>query len=76
MKLYGVKGRNWLKSTMSDAIHAILCAAGQDLFMLLQAIAIFFASIRGVLWNVTSRCNRSRRTHRTTTRHTPSRLCA
>ena len=30
--------RNWLKDTVGDAMHAILCAAGQNLRLLLRAI--------------------------------------
>jgi transposase, IS5 family len=41
MKVDGLMGRNWLKGTAGDAMHAILCAAGQNLRLLLRAIAAF-----------------------------------
>jgi hypothetical protein len=41
MKVDGLTGRNWLKRTAVDAIHAILCAADQNLRLLLRAIAAF-----------------------------------
>jgi len=50
MKADGLMGRNWLEGTMSDAIHAILCAAGQNLRFLLRAISTFLhLSPRGIL---------------------------
>ena len=41
MKVDGLMDRNWLKGTAGDAMHAILCAAGQNLRVLLRAIAAF-----------------------------------
>ena len=41
MKVDGWMDRNWLKGTAGDAMHAILCAAGQNLRLLLRAIAAF-----------------------------------
>ena len=41
MKVDGLMDRNWLKGTAGDAMHAILCAAGQNLRLLLRAIAAF-----------------------------------
>jgi IS5 family transposase len=41
MKVDGLMDRNWLKGIASDAMHAILCAAGQNLRLLLRAIAAF-----------------------------------
>jgi transposase, IS5 family len=41
MKVDKLMGRNRLKGTAGDAIHAILCAAGQNLRLLLHAIAAF-----------------------------------
>ena len=32
--------RNWQKGTAGEAMHAILCAAGQNLRLLLRAIAV------------------------------------
>jgi hypothetical protein len=39
MKVDGLMGRNCLKGPASDTIHAILCAAGQSLRLLVRAIA-------------------------------------
>ena len=41
MKVEGLLDRNWLNGTAGDAMHAILCAAGQNLRLLLRAIAAF-----------------------------------
>jgi IS5 family transposase len=42
MKVDGLMDRNWLKGIAGDAMHAILCAAGQNLrLLLLRAIAAF-----------------------------------
>ncbi len=41
MKVDGLMDRNWLKGTAGDAMHAILCAADQNLRLLLRAIAAF-----------------------------------
>jgi transposase, IS5 family len=50
MKVDGLMDRNWLKGTAGDAMHAILCAAGQNLRLLLRAIAAFLRlDLRGVL---------------------------
>ena len=50
MKVDGLMGRNWLKGTAGDAMHAILCAAGQNLRLLLRAIAAFLRlDLRGVM---------------------------
>jgi len=50
---------NWLKGTSGDAMHAILCAAGQNLRLLLRAIVVFLrlnaqtllAWLRSVCWS-------------------------
>jgi hypothetical protein len=41
MKVDGLMDRNWLQGTGGDAMHAILCAAGRNLRLLLRAIAAF-----------------------------------
>jgi transposase, IS5 family len=41
MKVDGLMDRNWLKGAAGDAMHAILCAAGQNLHLLLRSIAAF-----------------------------------
>ena len=59
MKVDGLMGRNWLKGTAGDAMHAILCAAGQNLRLLLRAIAAFLrlnaqtllARLRSLYWS-------------------------
>jgi hypothetical protein len=35
--------RNWLKGKAGDAMHVVLCAAGQNLRLILSAIEAFFA---------------------------------
>ena len=35
VKVDGLMDRNWLKGTAGDAMHSILCAAGQNLRLLL-----------------------------------------
>lgn len=72
MEVDGLMGHNWLKGVMYDAIHAILCAVVQNLRLLLERSRILCAVIRGVFWNGSSRCNRSRRTYRMTIRPTPA----
>jgi IS5 family transposase len=43
MKTDGLLDRNWLKGKAGDAMHVVLCAAGQNLRLILRAIAAFFA---------------------------------
>ena len=43
MKTDGLLERNWLKGRLGDAIHAVLCGAGQNLRLILRALAAFFA---------------------------------
>ena len=42
MKSDGRLGRNWLKGTLGDALHAVLCGAGHNLRMILRAIRLFY----------------------------------
>jgi hypothetical protein len=50
IKVDGLMDRNWFKGTGGDAMHAILCAAGQNLRLLLRAIAAFLRlDLRAVL---------------------------
>ena len=42
MKNDGLLAKNWLKGQMGDAIHVVLCAAGQNLRLILRALAHFF----------------------------------
>jgi IS5 family transposase len=37
--------RNWLKGTLGDAIHAVLCGAGHNLRMILRRLRLFYALI-------------------------------
>ena len=41
MKNEGKLRRNWLKGTLGDALHAVLCGAGHNLRMILRAIRLF-----------------------------------
>ena len=43
MKNDGLLDRNWLKGQAGDAMHVVLCAAGQNLRLILRAIEAFFA---------------------------------
>ena len=35
--------RNWLKGSLGDALHAVLCGAGHNLRMILRALRLCFA---------------------------------
>ncbi len=41
--------RNWLKGAIGDAIHAVLCACGYNLRLLLRHLALLFARIWAVM---------------------------
>ena len=43
MKNDGLLDRNWLKGQAGDAMPVVLCAAGQNLRLILRAIEAFFA---------------------------------
>lgn len=45
MKNEGKLRRNWLKGTLGDALHAVLCGAGHNLRLILRAIRLFCAWI-------------------------------
>ena len=45
MKIDGKLGRNWLKGADGDAIHAVLCAAGYNLRLLIRKLRLFYAWI-------------------------------
>lgn len=49
MKSDGLLGRNWLKGTLGDAMHAILCGAGHNLRMILARLRALFAALIGHL---------------------------
>ena len=38
MKTEGKLDRNWLKGTIGDAVHAVLCGAGHDLRLLMNKV--------------------------------------
>jgi len=50
MKADGKLGRNWLKGSLGDAIHAVLCGAGHNLRMILRKLRLFYALILVVLF--------------------------
>jgi transposase, IS5 family len=45
MKADGKLGRNWLKGSLGDAIHEVLCGAGHNLWMILRKLRLFCALI-------------------------------
>lgn len=45
MKNEGKLRRNWLKGSLGDALHAVLCGAGHNLRMILRAIRLFYVWI-------------------------------
>lgn len=45
MKNEGRLRRNWLKGSLGDALHAVLCGAGHNLRMILRAIRLFYVWI-------------------------------
>ena len=54
MKTDGLLHRNWLKGNTGDAMHVALCAAGQNLRLILRAIEALFAryllGLKAVHW--------------------------
>jgi transposase, IS5 family len=49
MKADGKLSRNWLKGSLGDAIHAVLCGAGHNLRMILRKLRLFYALMLGVV---------------------------
>jgi len=45
MKNEGKLRRNWLKGSLGDALHAVLCGAGHNLRMMTRAIRLFYVWI-------------------------------
>ncbi|SAI68165.1 Uncharacterised protein [Bordetella ansorpii] len=45
MKADGKLGRNWFKSALGDAVHAVLCGAGHNIRLLLRRLRRFCALI-------------------------------
>lgn len=50
MKNDGRLRRNWLKGSLGDALHAVLCGAGHNLRMILRALRLCFAFLLVGLW--------------------------
>ena len=50
MKNDGRLRRNWLKGSLGDALHAVLCGAGHNLRMILRALRLCFAFLLSGLW--------------------------
>jgi IS5 family transposase len=44
--------RNWLKGAIGDAMHAVLCACGYNLRLLMRHLALLCAQIRMALWAI------------------------
>ena len=49
MKADGKLGRNWLKGSLGDAVHAVLCGAGHNLRMILRRLRFFYALVLATL---------------------------
>lgn len=55
MKADGLLGRNWLKGTLGDAMHAVLCGVGHNLRMILAHLRVLLhAVIECLRWMVES----------------------
>ena len=50
MKNDGRLRRNWLKGSLGDALHAVLCGAGHNLRMILRALRLYLAILLTGLW--------------------------
>ncbi|KVD69886.1 hypothetical protein WI89_18280 [Burkholderia ubonensis] len=50
-KADGKLDRNWLKGGLGDAIHAVLCGAGHNLWMILRKLRLFCVLMLAVLLN-------------------------
>jgi transposase, IS5 family len=49
MKTDGLLDRNWLKGTLGDAMHAVLCGAGHNLRMILAHLRVLYCVFIGQL---------------------------
>jgi transposase, IS5 family len=49
MKTDGLLDRNWLKGTLGDAMHAVLCGAGHNLRMILAHLRVLYCVLVGQL---------------------------
>ena len=52
MKSDGRLGRNWLKGALGDAMHAVLCGAGNNLRLIMRKLRLFCADILVMLLRV------------------------
>ena len=61
MKIDGKLGKNWLKGAAGDAIHAVLCAAGYNIRLLIRRIRRFlhgfYPSGRSCFQKTDQKCN-------------------
>lgn len=51
MKTDGKLDRNWLKGTLGDAMHAVLCGAGHNLRMILRKLRLLCVLLLAALFN-------------------------
>lgn len=49
MKNDGLLRRNWLKGSLGDAMHALLCGAGHNLRLILAHLRVLLLALFGVL---------------------------
>lgn len=49
MKADGLLGRNWLKGSLGDAMHALLCGAGHNLRMILAHLRVLYFALVGLV---------------------------
>lgn len=59
MKNEGLLRRNWLRGSMGDALHAVLCGAGHNLRMILRKLRLLRARILVLLLALSERQGRS-----------------
>ena len=57
MKNEGRLRRSWLKGSLGDAMHAVLCGAGHNLRMILRALRLCFAFLWTMLFEGPTRSN-------------------
>lgn len=57
MKSDGLLGRNWLKGTLGDAMHAVLCGAGHNLRMILAHLRVLWFAWRQALFAHFAACS-------------------
>jgi IS5 family transposase len=59
MKSDGCLARNWLKGTLGDRLHAVLCGAGHNSRIILRKLRLLFALILGGLFEKPRRAETS-----------------